>query len=72
MVQFLLMSYNISNKSTPGSLKNLPSQKSGVTLWKSKYNQGLPEEDKKIEDEYIDNLKKQIYFNILGNAMGET
>jgi hypothetical protein len=52
----------MSSKNISPGLKNLPSQKSGVTLWKSKYNQGLPEEDKKIEDEYIDNLKKQIYF----------
>ena len=36
--------------------------KSNVTLWKSKYNQGIPEEEKKVENDYIDNLKKQIYF----------
>ena len=37
--------------------------KSNVTLWKSKYAEKLPvEEDKKIEIDYIDNLKKQVYF----------
>lgn len=36
--------------------------KSNVTLWKSKYSQGYPEEDKKVEGDYIENLKKQVYF----------
>jgi hypothetical protein len=36
--------------------------KSNVTLWKSKYTQNQPEEDKKTESDYIENLKKQIYF----------
>lgn len=43
---------------------NYPSlNKSNITLWKSKYNTpSSANEDKKIEGEYIDNLKKQIYF----------
>lgn len=36
--------------------------KSNVTLWKSKYAQNQPEEDKNVESDYIENLKKQIYF----------
>lgn len=36
--------------------------KSNVTLWKSKYAQSQPEEDKNVENDYIENLKKQIYF----------
>ncbi len=37
--------------------------KSSITLWKSKYNtQSSTNDDKKLESEYIDNLKKQIYF----------
>ncbi len=38
--------------------------KSNVTLWKSKFSTGTSTavEDKKIENEYIDNLKKQVYF----------
>lgn len=36
-----------------------------MTLWKSKYhNSGAvkTEEEKKAEDDYIENLKKQVYF----------
>lgn len=36
--------------------------KSNVTLWKSKYVQQHQEEDNKIETDYIENLKKQVYF----------
>ena len=37
--------------------------KSNVTLWKSKYGQTQHnEEDKVIEGEYIENLKKQVHF----------
>jgi hypothetical protein len=39
--------------------------KSNVTLWKSKYHQSGPvqtEEEKKAEEDYIENLKKQVYF----------
>ena len=51
-------SININrSKQTEGSMN-----KSNVTLWKSKYTQGMPEEDKKVEDDYIENLKKQAYF----------
>jgi hypothetical protein len=60
------MSYTGLNLSKNQSFtKNGASQqmaKSNVTLWKSKYNQGIVEEDKKVEDDYIENLKKQIYF----------
>ena len=49
----------IHNSNTSNNTIN----KSNVTLWKSKYNQGTTtaynEEDKKIENEYIENLKKQ-------------
>lgn len=51
------MSGKNSTKNTGGSIN-----KSNVTLWKSKYTQGIPEEDQKVENEYIDNLKKQVYF----------
>jgi hypothetical protein len=60
------MSYsglNLSkNMSINKSGASLPMSKSNVTLWKSKYNQGIQEDDKKVEDDYIENLKKQIYF----------
>jgi hypothetical protein len=36
--------------------------KSNVTLWKSKFVTGSPEEENKVENEYIENLKKQVYF----------
>jgi len=41
--------------------------KTNLTLWKSKYHNGngghiQNEEEKKTEDEYIENLKKQVYF----------
>ena len=40
--------------------------KSNVTLWKSKFSTGTgtsaTADDKTIENEYIENLKKQIYF----------
>lgn len=51
------MSGKSQNRTTGGSIN-----KSNVTLWKSKYTQGMPEEDQKVENEYIDNLKKQVYF----------
>ncbi len=52
-----------SRRSNPGSGAN-SMNKSNVTLWKSKYPGQGPtvEEDKKIENEYIENLKKQAYF----------
>ncbi len=39
--------------------------KTNLTLWKSKYHNGghlHTEEEKKTEDDYIENLKKQVYF----------
>jgi hypothetical protein len=38
--------------------------KSNVTLWKNQNysNVNTHEEDKKVENDYIDNLKKQVYF----------
>lgn len=36
--------------------------KSNTTLWKSKYAQPLVDEEKKVESDYIENLRKQIYF----------
>ncbi len=39
--------------------------KTNLTLWKSKYHNGghaQTEEEKKTEDDYIENLKKQVYF----------
>ena len=34
-----------------------------MTLWKSKYAQPNSEEEfKKVENNYIDNLKQQVYF----------
>jgi hypothetical protein len=37
--------------------------KANLTLWKSKYAQPQNEEEfKKIENNYIDNLKQQVYF----------
>jgi len=43
------------------SIKDI--NKSNVTLWKSKYGQTHHnEEDKVIEGEYIENLKKQVHF----------
>lgn len=56
--------YTKSN--TLSGSSQLPSlSKSNVTLWKSKYNQSnsfKQEEQKNVEDDYIENLKKQIYF----------
>lgn len=60
------MSYNgihlSKNQSFPKNGTSQSMAKSNVTLWKSKYNQGIVEEDKKVEEDYIENLKKQIYF----------
>jgi hypothetical protein len=42
-----------------------PNNKTNLTLWKSKYHAGgamQTEEEKKAEDDYIENLKKQVYF----------
>jgi hypothetical protein len=56
------------NKTTNSTaFSQLPNiNKSNVTLWKSKYNQGIGstnfEEEKNVENDYIENLKKQIYF----------
>lgn len=38
--------------------------KANVTLWKSNYSMGGREqqEEEKVENEYIENLRKQIYF----------
>ena len=37
--------------------------KTNVTLWKSKYAQNIPNEnEKQVEVDYIENLRKQIYF----------
>lgn len=39
--------------------------KTNLTLWKSKYHNGgnaHTEEEKKAEEDYIENLKKQVYF----------
>lgn len=36
--------------------------KSNMTLWKSKYAPPLEDEEKKVESDYIENLRKQIYF----------
>jgi len=43
---------------------SIPINKSNVTLWKSKNytTSNVPEEDRQIENEYIENLKKQAYF----------
>jgi hypothetical protein len=65
------MSGNVSGGTMPSGIN-----KSNVTLWKSKYNQsdskklgqtsgGMNFEEQKnnnIEDDYIENMKKQIYF----------
>ena len=37
--------------------------KANLTLWKSKYAQPSNDEElKKVENDYIDNLKQQVYF----------
>ena len=52
----------MSYMSDKNKLKNNSMNKSNVTLWKSRYNQTIPEENKKVEADYIENLKKQLYF----------
>ncbi len=59
---------NFSSEKTQSNQKykqfntQTPLNKSNITLWKSRYNSSTIGEDKKLETDYIDNLKKQIYF----------
>ncbi len=55
-------SFNQTNQIYNNQTLNHSFNKSNATLWKSKYSQVEKEEEKKVENEYIDNLKKQVYF----------
>ena len=57
-----LNSSGILNNSQSGGLNNQSFNKSNVSLWKSKYTQPQENKEELIENEYIDNLKKQVYF----------
>ena len=57
-----LNSSGLLNNSQSGGLNNQSFNKSNVSLWKSKYTQPQENKEEIIENEYIDNLKKQVYF----------